>query len=184
MNRHLTDYELNELMAVSGSSENLKNLNAHIATCDSCRERFAGLHLLDASLKNLETPPSDERQVHVIMDRLAAGEGESWTWTVGVRFAYVIGMLVVLAVTGWIFSTYGMLDVSPLSSALIQPDGTIQQIVRSVQDQINGYLMVLNRTYVKFFGREGTEIGFTVVIMLVLVALLDRWIIAPLLRNN
>jgi hypothetical protein len=184
MKNHLTDYQLNELVNKSGNEKTAKLHYDHIQSCVNCRERLALLRSIDEALRNEETPVSDIKQVNIIMDRVRSAEGQSFGWVFGVRFAYIAAMILVLGAVGWVFSSFDIIAYSDFTSGMTIGEGTLGEYLKTLQTEAVRAQQMLTQYYQKYLSDIIGNAGAILFLLLAVIALLDRWVLEPLIRKS
>jgi hypothetical protein len=184
MNNHLSDYQLNELINKRGDEKAETYLYEHIQSCLNCRERLAVLRSIDEALRDVETPVSDTKQVNIIMDRVRSAEGQFFGWVLGVRFAYIAAMILVLGAVGWVFSSFDIIMFSDFTSGITIGQGTLGEYLKTLQTGAVQAQQMLTQYYQKYLGDIMGNAGVILFFLLAVIALLDRWVLEPLIRRS
>jgi hypothetical protein len=184
MKDHLTDFQLNEFVHTKESTSPQKHILEHLESCPRCRERVDRLWSLDHALRTQHLPASDERQVSIIMQRIRSSEGQSLSWIIGIRFAYIIAMMLVLGAVGWVFTSFDVITVPDIASGISTGEGTLQEIFTTVQNEFSRSMQIVSRFFSVYISEILGNAGVILFILLVAIALLDRLIFEPLLKRS
>jgi len=181
---HLSEYELQRILELSAEEKTNDESFRRLQSCKVCKERFRALEMIHTTLKEQETEPSDERGVEKIMDQIRSGHTGSLMVPILQRFAYVIALVLVLGILGVVFYQFDVIDYAGFQFETEEAVDVFGGVYSAVQDQFVTYSNILVDFFDRVFGAETFPVFSFTVVLLLLLAALDRLLLAPMLRRG
>lgn len=180
---HLSENDIQRLVELSTNERRNDEAFRHLYACTLCKERFRNLEFIHEVLSRQQIEPADEKQVERVMTRVRSARSESLMIPLLQRFAYVVAMILVLGIIGVFFYQFNIVDLSELRSPTEEATGIVLEYYRSIQIYIASLGQPLADMYNRIFGLETFPVLMYTVLLLLVLAALDRWLLSPLLRQ-
>jgi hypothetical protein len=184
MKQHLSDGQLNEFVDMASEERMEQPDYGHIAECERCRTRLEQLLQIHRSLQRQSVPAADPARVQHIMARVRTGGGESIVWPLVLRLAYFVAMLIVVGVVGFIFYQFNIIDFTSFDLQQDEASGIVADIYRTIQTQSLAMGKGIIDFYDRLFGIESYSIFTFTILLLVVLALIDKWLLEPMIRRR
>jgi hypothetical protein len=181
---HLSEYELQRLLDLPTGEREIDHAFLHVRSCNVCGKRFRSLELIHEALLKQQHESSAEIQIEHVMAQIRSGRTKSLFVPLLQRLVYLLAMLLVLAMTGFIFHQFDIIDFSELRAPAREATGIFWEYYNTVANRFASVGQSLTGAYDRIFGVETIPVVSFTVLILLLFAALDRWLLAPLLRRG
>ncbi len=181
---HLSEYELQRILDLSAEEKTNDESFRHLQSCMVCKERFRALEMIHTTLNEQKIEPSDERGVEKIMQQVRSGHTDSLMVPILQRFAYVIALVLVLGIVGIVFYQFDVIDYAGFQLETDEAVDIFGGAYTAVQEQFITYSNLLAEVFDRVFGAETFPVFSFTVVLLLLLAALDRLLLAPILRRG
>ncbi|GEM_PF-1459949 len=181
---HLSEFAIQRLVDLPAEQREAEEAFRHVQECTLCKARLQRLERIHIALQKQQFEPADEIQIERIINRIRSRSTESMLVPVLQRFAYVFALLLVLGIIGVVFYQFDVIDYTAFQ---LPADDSIRIFggwFNAVQEQFTMYSSFLINVYDRLFGVETFPIFSFTVIVLVFLAVLDRWLLLPMLRRS
>ncbi len=182
--QHLSEKELQQLIDLSEEDRRNDESFARVESCPVCKQRFQSVELIHNTLRKQQVEPADEVQVERIMTRVRSGGADSMLVHFLQRFAYVVALTLVLGIVGIIFYQFNIIDFEVIQIPAAEATGIFWEYYKSMQEQLTLIGGTVADAYDRVFGVETFPILIFTVLILLIVAVLDKWLLSPLLRRG
>jgi hypothetical protein len=181
---HLSEYELQRLLDLSTGERENDNAFLHVRSCSVCEKRFRSLESIHGALLKQQLGSSDEMQIERVMARIRSGRTKSLFVPLLQRLVYLLAMLLVLAIIGFIFHQFDIIDFSELRAPAREATGIFWEYYNTMANRFASIGQSLTGAYDRIFGVDTIPVVSFTVLFLLLLAALDRWLLSPLLRRG
>ena len=156
----------------------------HLPTCQECSEKLRALQRVEDSIRRIPLEKVSPGFADQVMRRLGVSESPSIGWTIFKNLAPLLALTIVTGIVGAALQLTGAYQ----SPEVQQSSQSAQSIYNQMSGRMATGIETLNgwlRDYVSFAFTESTT-GLTIFLVAVfaLTALLDKFLLMPLLRKR
>jgi len=181
---HISEKELQRLLDLSNEERASDEAYSHVRSCAVCKKQLDRYEEMHLELHAYHPEPVDEVQVGHIMNRIRSKRTDSIMVPILQRFAYVVSLLLVLAVVGVIFYQFDVVDFSEFRLPTTEAMGMFSGIYAGIQNYVSAYSNSLTNFYDRLFGEQTFPVFTFTVVLLLILAVVDRLVFIPMLRRG
>lgn len=182
--QHLPEKEIQRLIDLPERERQSNKSYLHVQSCQVCRNRFRSTELIHDTLRKQQVEPVDEVQVERIIRRVRSQRADSLLVPLLQRFTYVVALTFVLGIVGVIFYQFDILEFAEVRIPATEATGIFWEYYKSMQEQIASLGGAFTEVYDRIFGVETFPILAFTILLLFIIAVLDKWLLSSLLRRG
>jgi len=184
MRQHLSEEELQRCVDTSIEPGRRNEIDLHIRNCPGCRSRFQAAQRLDMTLRQIPLDSLSVDFTERVVRRLGLKETPSFAWVFARNLAPVLGLTLVVGALVIALNYAGGFH----SSGIQETVTTGQSIYHSMAEKTSGGISAFNSLLTQYlpfaFARDAYSLTTFLIAFFGAIALLDKFIFAPMLRRR
>jgi anti-sigma factor RsiW len=181
---HYTLNQFNELVDGRLAADEAQLMRHHIALCNECHAAFASLARIDTSLRNLPLERTSHDFTRLLMESALAAPKAPAMFRLLEKLSYVFGLLIVLGIMIASFVVTGVFDTTQVDQTRSVATGIANNVGEGLASSINRFTGLLVQYLPFAFGKGSMSIAFFAVLIVAMLAGVDRVVGRRVLKNE
>jgi len=180
---HPSNHELQEFADDKCGEETGIRISLHLRTCAECRSRVEDIVKIGKLIRRIDREQVSKSFTERVMRRLKVADSPSLFWLILKNIAPVIGLIIVIGIVYTAMTLTGVLDLSGAGA----PNGTISAFYDKIGGDLSSATSAFSGWFKRYFPFLYSGTGFSMIallIVIVIVALIDRYIFIPLFKRR
>ena len=173
---HLSSGQLQAYCDRRLNREEEVQIRAHLKQCPSCTALYKSIAHLDASLRKLPVERVSDGFTREVMGKLHLVPVSSLGFRMLENAAYAFGLLIVLGVMASVFLWTGVIYLNQPAPGKGNADGLMAEVGGKFADALGAFTKWLTDFFPFAFSKGALGISGSLLVVLVLLLLVDRWV--------
>ena len=181
---HYTLNQFNELVDGRMGGDEAKLMRHHMSICNECHAAFTSLARIDTSLRNLPLERTSPGFTRSVMERALAAPKSPAVFRLLEKLPYAFGLVIVLGIMIASFVATGVFDTTQVDQTRSLATGIVDRVGGGLVSTVNLFTAILVQYLPFAFGKGSMSIAFFVVLIVAMLAGVDRVVGRRVLNNE
>jgi hypothetical protein len=181
---HLNDNQLQDYMEKSLVQTEYAECRAHLQACKECKQRYRNLQKLNTALHHIPLDHVLPEFTSNILRRLNIKESPSLTWKLFQYLSQVFALALVLTIVYLVFYFTGALQGIEANQSISYTQLIYNKIETGTLQGMKSFNMWLGKYFSFAFASNTYTLSIFLAIFFSIIALFDKFVIAPMMRRK
>lgn len=159
-------------------------IESHLPTCIECTEKYKVIKKLEETLRKLPLEQVDTNFTHKVMTKLGIQESPSIVWSVLKNIAPIFALILIVSIIYGMFKISGVLEGSGIGESIISTQSAYETLTRGFSDGVSTFNLWIKNLFPFFYAKNNLGLTIFLVVLFIIVALLDKFILMPLVKRR